>query len=508
MRKFLSRMALVLFVLFPLFAAAQSTITGRVLNEKDGTPVDGASVVIKGKTGGAKTDANGNFTIAANKGDVLIITSVGYTAESIKVKDASNYVVSLQKTDGTLEEVIVTAMDIRKKPREVSFATQTVKGSDIQESQRDNFINGLDGRVAGLTINSTSGMAGASSSIVLRGFNSMALDNQPLFVIDGVVMDNSSINETSNTGTGLGLVENSTRNVNQTANRSTDYTNRMADINPNDIESVTVLKGPEATALYGSQASSGAIIVTTRRGRKDGKIGITYDNSFRISALTRFPEISDKWSPGTNTVPGNLFSYFGPEQSASTPKYDNMKNFFQTGFSQTHNLAVETGNDKSSIRGSASFLDQTGIVPNNNFRRVSLKVAYKTTIKDIITISPNVTLTYSTNDKPKRGAGGYMLNLLIWPRTNDASNFLSPEGKKLTLYSSDPNGELDNPYFNVEFNKGQDVTLRKSASTNVTIKPTKWFTLTGIFGIDNYSTNGWSFYHPLSAILSKGTGAH
>ncbi len=504
MRKSTCRVILLLLFFLPLVSLAQSNITGQIIGSKDKKPIEGATVKVKGKTIGVKTDSNGNFSIAATKGDVLEISSISYSSENVRIKDATNYIITLQKVDVMMEEVVVTAMDIRKSNKELTYSTGKVSGTTIQESQRENFLNGLDGRVAGLTINSTSGMAGASSSIVLRGFNSMALDNQPLFVVDGVIMDNSTVNETSNTNTGLGLVENSTRNVNQTANRSTDYTNRIADINPNDIENVTVLKGPEATALYGSQASSGAIIITTRKGRTDGKKVLTYDNSFRITELTRFPTISRDWAlSGFGT---GSFTFFGGPQDPNTPKYDNLRNFFQTGFLQTHNLGFETGNTKYSFRGSTSYLTQSGIVPNNDFKRISFKLNYSTNINKYITFAPSVTFTSSTNDKPKRGAGGYMLNLMAWPNTNDARNFETADGKKITILSSSPNGELDNPFFSVQYNRGYDNTKRIAANAKLTIKPVSWFTVSGIFGIDKYSSEGYSFYHPLSAILTKAQG--
>jgi TonB-dependent SusC/RagA subfamily outer membrane receptor len=335
MRKFTNRLIAMLFFLVPFTSFAQSSISGRVVNEKDGKGVEGASVLIKGKATGTKTDANGNFTINAAKGDVLVISSVNYTAQQIKIKDAGSVTVSLVSTEITMDELVVTAMDIKRNPREIGASIQRVEGKEIQETQRENFITSLQGRVAGATITSTSGTPGASSSIVLRGFNSLSLSNQPLFVIDGVIVDNQTVDENSNGGSGVGLVERGAGLTN-TSNRNTDYNNRISDINPNDIESISVLKGPEATALYGSQASSGAIIITTRKA-KTNKLGIQYDNSFRIQKLTRFPEIFDGFINGINGDSSNLFRYFGPAYPSGTKLFDNKKAFFKTGFAQTHN---------------------------------------------------------------------------------------------------------------------------------------------------------------------------
>jgi len=495
------------FFLLPVVAQAQErTVTGTIVSEDNKTPLSGVTVRVKGTRRIVTTDANGKFSIKVNPGETLQVSYVGYETTDIKPGDGATVGVSLKTADNTMGEVVVTAMDQKRNPRELGYAAQKVSGAEVAETQRENFLNGLNGRVAGLTINPTSGQAGASSSIVLRGFNSMALDNQPLFVIDGVIMDNSTMNETSNSGSGLGLVENSTRNINQTANRNTDYTNRIADLNPNDIETITVLKGPEATALYGSQASSGAIIITTKKGKTDGKFSVTYDNAFRMSKLTRFPEYSNKFSPGTNGISDNLFSYFGPAYGANTPRFDNIDNFFQNGFSQTHNLTAEYGKKNYSFRLSGSFLDQTGVVPENVFKKYSIRLTNNTKFGKWVEITPSITYIHSENDKPKRGAGGYLLNLMIWPTTDDARDFQDASGNKRLLYSSSPNAEIDNPFFNVQFNRGYDITDRMTASFGINITPFKWLTISGRFGYDKFSTDGWSFYHPLSSILTRGTG--
>jgi TonB-linked SusC/RagA family outer membrane protein len=509
MRKILQllfTLSLVFFLLPSVMHAQERTVTGTIVSDDNKTPLSGVTIRVKGTRRIVTTDANGKFSIKMLPGETLQISYVGYETTDLKAGDGDNLGISLKATDKTMEEVVITAMDQKRNPRELGFAAQKVTGAEIAETQRENFLNGLNGRVAGLTINPTSGQAGASSSIVLRGFNSMALDNQPLFVIDGVILDNSTQNETSNSGSGLGLVENSTRSINQTANRNTDYTNRIADLNPNDIENITILKGPEATALYGSQASSGAIIITTKKGKTDGKFSVTYDNAFRVSKLTRFPEYSNKWSPGTNGVADNLFSYFGPAYKDNVPRFDNIGNFFQTGFAQTHNLTAEYGKKNYSFRLSGSFLDQTGVVPENVFKKYSLRLTNNTKIGKFLEITPSITFIRSENDKPKRGAGGYLLNLLIWPTTNDARDYEDAGGGKRLLYSLSPNSEIDNPFFNVKYNRGYDINERATATLGINITPYKWLTISGRFGYDVFSTDGWSFYHPLSSILSKGTG--
>ena len=508
MRKFTNRVIAFLFFMVPLIANAQTGITGRVINEKDGTAIEGASVLVKGKTTGAKTDANGNFTISAKTGDILIISSISFRTQQVKVRDNAAITIRLINAAGTLEEVIVTAMDIKRDPRELGYSAPKVSGKDIQESQRENFLNALAGRVPGVNITPTGGQAGASTNIVLRGYNSLALSNQPLFVIDGVIVDNQVIDENSNSGSGLGLSE-AGRVNGVTSNRFTDYTNRVSDLNPNDIESMTVLKGPEATALYGSQAASGAIIITTKKAkavteRKFKILGINYDNSFRVQKLTRTPDINTDYDMGVNGKLDSTFIYYGPKLPAGATKQDNIKNFFKNGFAQTHNLVVTFGNKLASFRVSGSYFNQSGVVPNNKYTRYTLTASTTLRYKKLVDITPSITLTSSTNAKPLRGAGGYLLNILRWPATDDVLNAYNADGTKRELYTAgDANEEIDNPYWNVQSNRSYDKLDKKSASLAVNITPFSWLTVAGRFGYETYKNDGWSFYHPESFIYTR-----
>lgn len=509
MRKILQlflAVSLVLLLIPVAVQAQEKTITGTIVSEDNKTPLAGVTVRVKGTRRITQTDANGKFALKANPGETLQVTYVGYQTEEVKLGDGATVGVTMKTADNTMGEVVVTAMDIKRNPRELGFSVQKVGGDDIKESQRENFLNSLQGRVSGLTINPTSGLAGSSTSIVLRGFNSMALDNQPLFVIDGIVVDNSTLNQTSNGNSGLGLVETSTRNVNETSNRQGDYTNRIADINPNDIETITILKGPEATALYGSQASSGAIIITTKKGRNDGRFNVNYDNAFRFSKLTRFPETQSIYGNGTNGTSSNSFSYFGPKYAEGTQLFDNMGNFFKTAFSQTHNLTIDYGKKNVSFRASGSFLDQTGTIPENKYSRYNLRLTNSTKFGKFLELTPSISFIRSANDKPLRGQNGYMLNLLIWPDKFDVRNWQDAEGNKQLLLASTPNGEIDNPFFSVNRNRSRDETDRYIATLGVNVTPVSWLTVAGRFGYDTYKSNGYTVYHPLSFILSKGTG--
>ncbi|TMI62685.1 MAG: SusC/RagA family TonB-linked outer membrane protein [Bacteroidetes bacterium] len=487
----------VLLLLIPATVMAQErTVTGTVISEENKAPVSGATVRVKGTRKITKTDANGKFSIAIKEGETLQFSHVSFEAMEAKPGTGSTMGVTLKAAAGQLGEVVVTAMDVRKLPRELGYSAQKVTGAEIQESQRENFVNSLQGRVAGLTITPTTGAAGASSQIVLRGFNSLSLNNQPLFVVDGIIIDNQTINETSNGGSALGLAS-------DRPNRNNDYTNRIADLNPNDIETVTVLKGPEATALYGSQAGSGAIIITTKKATT-GTVRVNYDNSFRFQRLTRTLDLNDDYSPGTNGVPGGTtFSYFGPKYKEGTPTYDNIDAFFENGFSQTHNLSANYGFKNTGFGLSTSYFDQKAVIPTNDYNKFNIRLTNTTKIGKHIEISPSAQYIVSNNNKTIRSAGGYLQGLYTWPKDNDITKFEDENGYKIAAISTDPYTETDNPLYNALKNRSFDKTERYILSGGININPFDWLSVNGRFGYDHYDATGYTFYSPLSSLTSR-----
>ena len=351
--------------------AQEKAVSGNVLSDDEKVPLAGVTVRVKGTNRVSLSNGNGLYSIKASKGETLLFTHIGYDQSSATVGDGTVISIKMKKTDTQLGEVVVTAMDIKRNPRELGYSVQTVKGSDIQQTQRENFVNSLQGRVSGLTVTPTSGAAGASAGIVLRGFNTLSGNNQPLFIVDGIIIDNQTLNSNSQSGSGIGLASDGN-------NRNNDNTNRIADINPSDIESVTVLKGPEATALYGSQASSGAIVITTKKGKgTNGKILLGYDNNFRFQKITRYAQVNNDFGPGTsNNIPfastttTGTFTSFGPAWKAGTPFYDNLHHFFRTGFSQTHNLNAEFGTENVGFRVSGQYFDSKGVVPIQHVQEI------------------------------------------------------------------------------------------------------------------------------------------
>ena len=383
MRKLVPMMKVVALLLFifslPLLGQTQ-TVSGTVQDAAKKSPLVGVTVKVLGTTTAAQTNDKGAFTIKAVKGQTLLISYIGFESQRINVTGGS-IDIALKSTVVELDEVVV-AMDIKRKKRDLGYSTQEVKGAELKETQRESFVNGLQGRIAGATITSTSGVPGSSSTIVLRGYNSLSLNNQPLFVIDGVIRDNSSIDAVSSVPAAAGQ-----------NNTSNDFTNRISDINPNDIESVTVLKGPEATVLYGSAASNGAIVITTKKAKITAgkKLNVNYDNSFRFQKLQNIPATFNGYQLGTNGVASiSTFSAFGPAIVPGTPLYDNVGNFFKTSFGQTQNLSVDFGTAKSSYRASGSYYDQTGVVPNTRLQRTNFRLTNSTKIGKYIDISPSI----------------------------------------------------------------------------------------------------------------------
>ncbi|HEY4062163.1 MAG TPA: SusC/RagA family TonB-linked outer membrane protein [Puia sp.] len=507
MRKLLRLLWCAVALTWSLLALAQDQkISGTVKDPRDNSPLTGATVTNKRTKKTVQTDDNGQYSVAARAGDELIISHVGRKSRTVTIGTAVSYTTMMDLLDAGMDQVVVTAMDIKRNPRELGYSTQSVTGKAIQETQRENFVTALQGRVAGLTVTPTGGQAGASASIVLRGFNSLGGTNQPLFVMDGVILDNSTMNENSYGGTGVGLAS-------DLPNRNNDYTNRIADLNPSDIESITVLKGPEATALYGSQASNGAIIITSRKAKAtNGRVPITYDDNFRTQKITRWAAVDNTYGPGaSNGVPtappiSGQTTSFGPAWPSNTKLYDNLHHFFKTGFSQLHDLSAEWGKKNAGFRFSGSYFNDDGVIPFNNFKRITAKISNNTKIGKYVDINPTVQYVYSNNLKPLKGAAGYLEDLYVWPADHDVRNYQDKFGGKVPLFQSNVNTDYDNPIWGAKNNKSDDKTERIVATMGININPFSWLAIAGRFGFDTYEQDGYLFTHPESYLLPASSG--
>lgn len=475
--------------------AQDRTITGNVRSADDNAPIPGASIVVRGtgapdRTRGTTTDAGGNFRIQATRGQTLRISFIGTATQDVAIGNADVINVNLKSEANALNEVVVTALGIKQEKRALGYSVQEVKGADLAQTQRENFLNSLNGRVAGAMITSTSGNPGASTSIMLRGISSIGSNNQPLFVVDGLPIDNKTFNQ--------GAL------VSDSPNRNNDYQNRAADINPNDIETLTVLKGPEAAALYGIDAASGAIVITTKKGAA-GRGRITYDNAFRVDDAYRFPKFQTTFGPGDNGAFNTpTRSYFGPRYPSDVPQFDNVGNFFRTGFTQRHNLAIEGGSDRSTYRLSTSYTNQTGVVPNTKFTRTSIRLTGSSKVSDRFEVTTSFNYIGTQNTKAGKGAGSTLLALLYWPVTDDASNYLNNDGTRRRLLGGNiavANAEandIDNPFFSVYKNQNSDRTNRILGNATLNYDVAPWLNLRAVLGADIYSTLGNQLSHPQS----------
>jgi ferric enterobactin receptor len=498
MIKFTVKLIALLFFLVPVVSIGQ-TVSGVVIGDDDNSPLPNVTVTVKGTKVATKTNAAGYYSITANKGQKIVFTFIDYAKQEISVTDDKQNV-RLVQAQKQLGEVVVTAYGIKKSKRELAYTAQEVKGEEIATTQRDNWLNALAGRVAGATITPTAGAPGSSTSIVLRGAISVGNSNSPLFVVDGVPYDNQTMN-----GENLASAGSVTF-----GNRNTDFGNRAMDLNSEDIESVTILKGPEATALYGSDGASGAIVITTKKGRS-GKATLRYSNSFRMEKLYLFPETQSEYGRGAAGIydpnatvnpflSGIVYGYFGPKYAPGTQLYDNVKNFFQTGFSQRHAVDVDGGNDVSTYRLSGSYFNQKGIVPNTGYEKLTLGLTGTAKISPKVNITSSLSYSNSNTDKSSRGAGGYLLNLLNYPKDLDIRDFQNANGTR-KLYRSNSTSltaEFDNPLWDVYKNPGKDKTDRLATSITINANPVKWLNLSNTTGLDVYSQGGDFLVNPQS----------
>ncbi len=478
-----------LFFLLPLVSKGQ-TISGKVVDE-NGKPVEAVTISIKGKTTSTKSDIKGEFTIPATIGDNLIVSSINFEKEQVKVNSATALLITLIKVEKKLDEVVVTAMGISRNKRALATPAETIKGEDLVESQRENVLTSLAGRVSGVTITTTSGAPGASVGIIIRGPVSMDGNNQPLIVVDGLPLDNSTFSQSNLVSDG--------------PSRNNDYTNRLGDISPNDIENLTVLKGPEASALYGNAGASGAIIITTRKA-KAGRTSISYDYDFRMEKVNRFLEPQTTYGRGIANVADPLVrTFFGPKYAPGTQLYDNIGGFFKTGITNKHNLSVESGTEKASYRFSTNIINQQGIVPKTGYDRYSFRLSSSATISPKVEIQSTLNYVNAKTLKAAKGQFGFLQSLLTWPSDDNVKDYLNPDGTRNKINDISTT-ENDSPFWDVNKNKSQDVTNRFIGNVKLVVKPYKWLSLIPNLAIDQFTTNGFTLTHPESrnGITPKG----
>ena len=460
----------------------ERTISGTVLSDDENKPL--AGVTVTNQQTGKKTQTNkiGIFSISAQTGQQLVFSFVGFSTQTVNVGAETNISLRMKLEEKQMEQVVVTALGINRSKRSLGYAANDVKGAELAQTQRDNFVNGLAGRVPGVTVVGTSGMPGSSTSIVLRGVNSLSGSNQPLFVIDGLPVNNQTFN--ANTM------------VTQTENRTVDFSNRISDLNPEDIESITILKGPEAAALYGIDAGNGAIVINTKKG-KVGQGTLSYGFNYGIEKTGRLPDVPHIYSRGTNGIEDiNTYSAFGPRYDSGTVFYDNLHNFFQTGTVQKHNLSFEGGASGYTYRLAGSYSTREGVVPNTKYDRLNISLTGTAQIFKTLRAETNLQYINTKNKKVSKGANSFYLGLLEFPPDVDMSQYLTSSGARYKLTTS--SSEIENPFFDVNKNQLDDKGNRVLSNVSFIFEPTSWLSFTGRLGIDVTSTEYRVLYHPES----------
>ncbi|HEY8933595.1 MAG TPA: SusC/RagA family TonB-linked outer membrane protein, partial [Cyclobacteriaceae bacterium] len=381
MKRSLFQFLLGLGMLAAYTASAQSTtISGTVLEKETGTALPGVSIQIKGTTIGTTSDGDGKYSIKASKGDVLVFSFIGYARQEITVADQTSLEVSLASDISELSEVVVTALGIERDKKTLTYSAQKISTDELSEARSLNVANSLSGKVAGLSFSTTGNGVGSSSRITLRGNRSLTGNNQPLFIIDGVPMDNY-ISPTGTPSTDIG---------------GTTSFNGISSINPDDIASISVLKGPSAAALYGTRASNGVIIITTKKGSAGQKTNISVSSNLMFSNAYNLLNLQNKYGQGNSGAysPSSRSSwgpemtgqdvaawqlsfnpdYAGPATYKFKPQPDNGMKFFRTGYNWAKTVSASMGNQ--GIQGYFSYTNTTsnGIVPGNDLNRHNLNL--------------------------------------------------------------------------------------------------------------------------------------
>lgn len=449
-------------------------ISGKITDTK-GSPIPGVTIKIKGSRAGTSADPEGNYTIKVRPSATLVFSGVGLETQEVEVGTSDRLDVTMKQSDSRLSEVVVTALGIRREKRTLTYATQEVKGSTLVEAKQDNLVNALAGKVAGVQITNSSGMPGSSARITIRGVSSLVGENQALIVIDGVPVNMEEAGQPDNTLFAGGL------------------SSRAADIDPNIIESINVLKGSAATAIYGSQAARGAVIITTKNGAgHTGKPTLSISSSYTFASPI-LPKFQDKYAQGSNGKYANPSSTsWGPLidtlkiNGAPAKKYNNVKDFFRDGHTTDNNVSVTGSTDKSNYVASYSYLKTDGNELTTNYARHSLFTKYMTKLLPNLSLTTQFNYIHVDNHRLLEGNG---LENPIWtvyaaPISWNPLPYLNPDGSQ-QMYRTARN----NPYWLV-YNTGlDDKTDRILPVVTLSYNPLSWLTVTERLGADMFTNN-------------------
>lgn len=449
----------------------QTQVSGTVTSEKDGASVPGVSVALKGTTQGTLTDENGAYSLRiSGTNTTLVFSSIGYVTKEVAVGNRSTVDVTLAEDTKTLNEVVVTGLGIERGKKTLGYAAQQVDSEELMQNRQTNLVNALQGKVAGVTINSTGGAPGQGAVILIRGINSIDVnrDNQPLFVIDGILMDNS----TSTQGQSSEL---------------RGMSNRAADINPNDIETINILKGGAATALYGLRGANGVVVITTKSG-KSGALRANFNSTYGTETVNKYPEVQDKYTIGYGGVynPQDFFPSWGPTVSDAKKidpthpdkLYNHFKDAYQRGQQFQNNLSFSGGTDKITFLSSLSHLHHEGVIPFTSFNKFSARLNAQVKFSEKFTTSTNINFINSGGDR--YNADRFSESLSYWSPRYNVKDYIKPDGTMNTYGNN-------NPIYGAYTNKLKDNVNRLIGGMNFNYNPFSWLSLNYRAGLDTYS---------------------
>lgn len=521
-----------------LATAQTKKVTGQVISAEDNQPVIGAAIVVKGTTIGTITDFDGKFSLdVPNDAKSVMVSYVGLKGREIPITAVMN--IKLESDSHALDEVVVTAMGISREKKSLGYAIQEVGSEELTKAGQINVTGALSGKVAGVQVNQFGGSVGASSRISVRGNSSLAADQQPLIVLDGVPIANDTQRSGDNTYNGV------------------DYGSGLNDINPEDIESMTVLKGGSA-ALYGMRAGNGVILITTKSGKKGSGVKVSYDGNFTIDRISTVPKLQNSygqgnngdewhwkhnapdlsyqeyaeqygfnWVDGTNGINDFYDESWGPRLDAglNLVQYDsngqkapwisrpnNIKDFFQTGYSMNHTISLSANSEKSTTRASISYRDQKGTVPNTDQKRYSAQLNSFFKLNNYISydMSASYTRTQSDNLVAQGYGGNNPINsLFAWSGRQINMKTLKENWNQkdangnYTYYNWNTNYHM-NPYFNVNENTNSYQRDRIFGKTSLYYQPFEFLKFEGRAGVDYYNSQSFERHYIDRSDWTKG----
>ena len=453
-------------------------------------PVAGASVVIKGTTNGTMTDMDGNFTLDGVKnGDIIQISFIGYATQEIPYAGQASLSVHLEEDTQKLDEVVVTALGMKRDKKALGYAMQELKGDELLSSREPNLANSLSGKVSGLQIVRSSNGVGGSSKIVLRGNSSLTGSNQPLIVVDGTPMDNFT-----------GGVDD------VWGNSGADMGNGLSDINPEDIESMTVLKGASAAALYGSRAGNGVILITTKSGRKNEGLGITVNAGITAESIFLKPDMQNSFGQGSVGVYDNQSRLsWGPKAEGQTvtdwlgrqvplQTYDNIDAFFHTGTSFNEGVSFQQNINGTSVFASINRSDDAGITPESKLNKTNVTLRATTFLDKAEKWKVDAKVNYinmNAHNRPIQGVNPSNAFNTIYslPRSLNVKEFKSSvdEEGNMIWWDASKNPQ-ENPYWVTKYRQNNDTRNRLLGNVSLKYAPTNWFDIELRGGTDYYTT--------------------